>query len=311
MRLTWDEDGKRLYETGTKKGVVFPMTDGKYDAGVAWNGLTGVTKSPGGAEANDVYADDMKYLTLRSAETFGFTIECLQYPDEFAECNGEHEPVSGVKIGQQPRKAFGFAYRSVLGNDTQHEKFGYKLHLIYNSTCSPSEAAYSTVNESPETMTMSFEAESTAVKVDEDTSTCTVTIDSTQVDAAKLKAFEDILYGTDGSDPTYTVTEDTTMQAGKTYYEKDGDNYVVTSDTSFQVITSYVETTDSTMDSSKTYYEYDGTDYTVTTDTSFDSDKTYYEQVQTPKTYYEKSETEGTAARLPLPAEVIAFFQAG
>lgn len=263
-RLKWDEDGFRKYETGTKKGVMFPMENGVYGSGVAWDGLTGVTKNPGGAEANDVYADDIKYLTLMSAETFGFTIECLQYPDEFGECNGEEEAVAGVKIGQQSRKAFGFAYESILGNDTQGEKYGKILHLFYNSKCSPSEKSYTTVNESPETMTMSFECNSTAVKIDEDRTTCTVEIDSTKVDADKFKAFQDILYGTDAS-VSYVVTSDVTMQSGKTYYEKDGDTYVATEDS------------------------------------SFDSEKTYYEKV----------ETEATVSRLPLPAEVIAFFTAG
>lgn len=264
MRLKWDETGDRKYETGTKKGVVFPMENGEYGAGIAWNGITGVTKNPGGAEANDVYADDIKYLTLLSAETFAYTIECLQYPDEFAECNGEKEAVAGVKIGQQERKAFGFAYESILGNDTQSNKYGKILHLFYNSKCSPSEKAYQTVNESPETMTMSFECNSTAVKIDEDTTTCTVEIDSTQVDAEKFKAFQDILYGTDAS-VSYVVTADESFDSEKTYYEKSGDTYV--------------ETQDVTMQSGKTYYE--------------------------------KVETEATTSRLPLPAEVIAFFTAG
>lgn len=240
-RLTWDEVGERRYETGTRKGVLFPMNDqGGYEKGVAWDGLTGVTRSPGGAEPNDVYADDMKYLTLMSAETLAYTIECLQYPDEFAPCNGTAEEVPGVRYGQQPRKAFGFAYRSVLGNDTQGNKYGYKLHLFYNSKCSPSEQAYATENESPETITMSFECNCTAVKINEDVSTCDIEIDSTKVDAEKLVAFENILYGTDAS-VSYVVTSDVAFDAGKTYYEKVGDTYV--------------ETQDATMDSEKTYYE--------------------------------------------------------
>ena len=241
MRLQWDKEGERLYETGTKKGVVFLMKDdGTYDKGVAWSSLTGVTKSPGGAEPNDIYADDMKYLTLMSAETLSYTIECLYYPDEFAECNGTKEEVPGVVIGQQPRRAFAFAYRTILGNDVKGDQYGYKLHIFYNSKCSPSEEAYQTVNESPETKTMSFECNTTAVKVDEDRSTCCVEIDSTKVDSAKLTAFENILYGTDAS-VSYVITEDTSFDSGKTYYEKVGDNYV--------------ETEDATMDSEKTYYE--------------------------------------------------------
>lgn len=240
MRLSWDEEGQRLYETGTKKGVVFPMSNGQYGAGVVWNGLTGVTKNPGGADPNDVYADDIKYLTLMSAETFGYTIECLQYPDEFAECNGEVEAVPGVKIGQQTRKPFGFSYESILGNDTQGEKYGKIIHLFYNSKCSPSEKSFQTVNESPETTTMSFECTTTGVKIDEDRSTCSIEIDSTKVDATKLNQFLDILYGTDGT-VSYVETEDATMQSGKTYYELSG--------------TEYVETTDTEFDSGKTYYE--------------------------------------------------------
>lgn len=263
-RVQWDETGKRLYSTGVKKGVLFKMNNGAYGKGVAWNGLTTVTENPGGAEPNDVYADDMKYLTLMSAETYGFTIECLQYPDEFAECNGEVEAVTGVKIGQQDRKAFGFAYQTILGNDTTGNKYGHILHLVYNSKCSPSEKAHNTVNESPETETMSFECNSTAEKIDENTQTCTVDIDSTKVDAEKLTAFENIIFGTDG-EVSYVETEDTSFDSSKTYYEKVGDNYV--------------ETQDATMDSKKTYYE--------------------------------KVETAGTDPRLPLPAEVIAFFQAG
>lgn len=263
-RVQWDETGKRLYSTGVKKGVLFKMNNGSYGKGVAWNGLTTVTENPGGAEPNDVYADDMKYLTLMSAETYGFTIECLQYPDEFAECNGEVEAVAGVKIGQQERKAFGFAYQTILGNDTNGNKYGHILHLVYNSKCSPSEKSHQTVNESPETETMSFECNSTAEKIDENTQTCTVDIDSTKVDAEKLTAFENIIFGTDGT-VSYVETEDVTMQAGKTYYELVG------------------------------------TEYVETTDAEFDSQKTYYEKVT----------TGGTDPRLPLPAEVIAFFQAG
>lgn len=263
-RIQWDESGKRLYRTGVKKGVLFKMNGSAYGKGVGWSGLTSVSENPGGAEPNDVYADDMKYLTLMSAETFGFTIECLQYPDEFGECNGEVEPVAGVKIGQQDRKAFGFAYQTIQGNDTQGNKYGHILHLVYNSKCSPSEKTHSTVNESPETETMSFECNSTAEKINEDTQTCTIEIDSTKVDAEKLTAFENIIFGTDGT-VSYVKTEDTSFDSSKTYYEKVGDNYV--------------ETQDATMDSEKTYYE--------------------------------KNETGGTDPRLPLPAEVIAFFQAG
>lgn len=209
MRIKWDEDGKRLYETGTRKAVVYPIgSDGAYEKGVAWNGITGVTKNPGGAEPNNIYADDIKYLTLMSAETFGFTVECLDYPDEFAECNGIKEYVPGVRVGQQDRKGFGFVYRSVIGNDIAGNNYGYKLHLIWNAKCSPSEQSFATINESPETITFSFESTCTAVKIDEDHSTCTIEIDSTQVDADKLKAFEDLIYGTDADSEAGTSGTD-------------------------------------------------------------------------------------------------------
>lgn len=195
-RIEWDKIGERLYETGVEKGVFYPQSSaGAYSGGVAWNGLTGVTESPSGAEPTDLWADDIKYLTLRSAEQYGATIEAYTYPDEFAECNGEAEIAEGVVIGQQTRKTFGLSYVTKLGNDTDGMDHGYKIHLIYGCTASPSEKGYSTVNDSPEAITFSWEVSTTPVNVTGFKPTSQITIDSTKVDAAKLKSLEDILYG--------------------------------------------------------------------------------------------------------------------
>ena len=200
--LVWDAAGKRFYETGVKKGVLYVQdSKGTYPKGVAWNGLTGVTESPSGAEANPIYADDMKYLNLYSAEEFGATIEAYTYPDEFAECDGSAELTAGVTIGQQKRKAFGMCYRTVLGNDVTGEDYGYKLHIIYGAMASPSEKAYATVNDSPEAITFSWEVTTTPVNVEGMKPTASLVIDSTKVDASKLSALEAILYGSENVDP--------------------------------------------------------------------------------------------------------------
>ena len=194
-KLIWDETGDRLYETGVKKGVLYPQVEGAYPKGVAWNGLTAVTESPSGAEANPLYADDIKYLNLMSAEEFGATVEAYTYPDEFAQCDGSAEIAKGVTIGQQKRKSFGLCYRTVLGNDTDNNDYGYKLHLIYGALAAPSEKAYATINDSPEAITFSWELTTTPVSVAGFKPTASITIDSTKVDAEKLTALEAILYG--------------------------------------------------------------------------------------------------------------------
>ena len=194
-RLVWDQTGERLYETGVKMGVLYPQESGAYPKGVAWNGLTAVTESPSGAEATALYADDTKYLSLMSAEEFGATIEAYTYPDEFAQCDGSAEIADGVSIGQQKRKAFGLCYRTVLGNDTDNNDYGYKLHLIYGALAAPSEKAYATINDSPEAITFSWEVSTTPVSVEGFKPTASITIDSTKADPTKLKALEDILYG--------------------------------------------------------------------------------------------------------------------
>ena len=194
-KITWDDAGKRYYETGVKNGVLYPQVSGAYPKGVAWNGLTAVTESPSGAEATPLYADDIKYLNLYSAEEFGATIEAYTYPDEFAECDGSASLATGVYAGQQARKAFGLSYKTTLGNDTDGADHGYKLHLIYGAMASPSEKAYATINDSPEAITFSWEVTTTPVNVTGLKPTASITIDSTKADPEKLAALEKILYG--------------------------------------------------------------------------------------------------------------------
>lgn len=213
-KLVWDAVGERYYETGVKKGVLYVMEGGTYGKGVAWNGLTAVTETPSGAEATPLYADDIKYLNLMSNEEFGGTIEAYTYPDEFKACNGEGELAAGVSIGQQTRKAFGFCYRTVLGNDVDENDHGYKLHLVYGAKASVSEKAYSTINESPEPITFSWEFTTTPVEVDGFKPTSIVTIDSTKVDASKLAALEAKLYGSEDEEPALPLpSEVATMLA--------------------------------------------------------------------------------------------------
>lgn len=195
-KLVWDKTGERLYETGVKNGVLYVQgPGGTYPKGVAWNGLTGVTESPSGAEATALYADDTKYLNLYSAEEFGATIEAYTYPEEFGACDGSANIADGVTIGQQERKSFGLCYRTTVGNDVDGNDYGYKLHIIYGCKASPSEKAYATINDSPEAITMSWEVTTTPVTVSGKKPTACLTIDSTKADPAKLAALELILYG--------------------------------------------------------------------------------------------------------------------
>ena len=195
-KLVWDKTGERLYETGVNHGVLYPQAaGGTYPKGVVWNGLTNITESPSGAEATPLYADDIKYLDLISTEELGGTIEAYTYPDEFAECDGSAALANGVYIGQQPRKTFGLSYRTTLGNDVDNNNHGYKLHLVYGALATPSEKAYSTINDSPEAITFSWEFNTTPVNVTGFKPTANITIDSTKVDAEKLTALEKILYG--------------------------------------------------------------------------------------------------------------------
>lgn len=201
-KLEWDQSGDRLFEAGVDRGVLYPQVSGAYTAGVAWNGLTAVTESPAGAELTDLWADNIKYASLRSAETFGATIEAYTYPEEFAECDGSAELTPGVMVGQQARKPFGLCYRTKVGSDTDTEMTGYKLHLVYGATASPSEKAYSTINESPEAITFSWELATTPVPVTGHKPTAVLTIDSTKVDDTKLAALEAVLYGSTSPEAT-------------------------------------------------------------------------------------------------------------
>ena len=265
-RVKWDENGEREYETGVDRGVLYPLVSNAYSKGYAWNGFSSVSESPSGGEATDVYADNMLYLTMMSAEKFGGTIEAYMSPEEFDQCDGTAEVAPGVMIEQQNRKQFGFTYRTLIGNDTDGNEFGYKIHLVWGAKASPSEKSRSTVNDSPEATTLSWEFNTTPTPinaVDPATGkpykpTSHMFIKSTGVSASKLRAFEDILYG---KDATYAATSDTSFESGKDYYELVNGKYV------------------------------------VTTDTSMDSEKTYYEQTAA-----------AVDARLPLPDEIIAFF---
>lgn len=204
-KLVWDKTGDRFYETGVKQGVLYIPTDGVYSKGVAWNGLTAVTESPSGAEATALYADDIKYLNLLSTEEFGATIEAYTYPDEFAACDGSAELTKGVTIGQQKRSTFGLCYKTTIGNDTDGNDHGYKLHIIYGALATPSEKAYSTINDSPDAVTFSWEITTTPVNVTGQKPTASLVIDSTKADKTKLEALEAILYG---KDPTSQDAQD-------------------------------------------------------------------------------------------------------
>ena len=197
-KIVWDATGERRYETGVKNGVLYVQDEnGAYPNGVAWNGLSAVTESPSGAEATAIYADDMKYLNLYSTEEFGATVEAYTYPPEFEQCDGSAELGTGVTIGQQERKSFGLCYRTTIGNDVKGNNYGYKIHIIYGAKASPSEKAYATVNDSPEAITLSWELTTTPVNVTGFNPTASLVIDSTEVEATKLAALEEILYGKD------------------------------------------------------------------------------------------------------------------
>ena len=195
-RLIWDEVGQRFFETGVKNGVLYVQKDdGSYDDGVVWNGLTAVTESPSGAEETPLYADDVKYLTLRSAEEFGATIEAFTYPEEFEQCDGSAQIAAGITVGQQARRAFGLCYRTAVGNDIQGQEFSYKLHIIYGCTVAPSEKSYSTINDNPEAITFSWELSTVPVPVDGFKPTASLIIDASKVDAGKLQLLENALFG--------------------------------------------------------------------------------------------------------------------
>ena len=208
-KIVWDAIGEHTFETGVRNGVLYLKdAQGAYSTGVAWNGLTSVSESPEGAEATDLYADDIKYLTLMSAENFKATIEAYTYPDEFAECDGSATIADGVTIGQQSRKPFGLCYRTAIGNDTDGNEHGYKLHIVYGCQASPSEKQYSTINDSPEAITFSWEVNTTPVNVNGKKPTATLIIDSTKADKAKLTALEAILYGSESEEPRLPLPDE-------------------------------------------------------------------------------------------------------
>ena len=214
-KIVWDKTGERFYETGVKNGVLYVAEAGAYNKGVAWNGLTAVTESPSGAESTALYADDIKYLNLISAEEFGGTIEAYTYPDEFKACNGEADLVSGVVIGQQTRVPFGLCYRTTLGNDTVGNDYGYKLHLVYGATASVSEKAYASINDSPEAITFSWEFTTTPVAVKDHKPTAIVTIDSVKAGADAMAALEAVLYGSESEEARLPLPDEiVTIMAG-------------------------------------------------------------------------------------------------
>ncbi|MBO7453227.1 MAG: hypothetical protein J6U54_23080 [Clostridiales bacterium] len=246
-KLIWDEQGAKKFEAGTDHAVLYPISSGAYPKGVAWNGITAVNESPEGGDAQDFYADNIKYGSLRGAENFNGSIECYTYPDEWKECDGRKELVTGVTIAQQNRKAFGLSYRSLIGNDTEGLDLGYTLHLVYNATASPSQKSRSTINESPEAGTMSYEFKTTPVPVtviENAKATSHIEIDSTLVTEDQLAAIEAILYGTDASDAYIAVSpEASDNPASEGWYEKVEGVYVLSEDTTADLTKTYYEKT--------------------------------------------------------------------
>lgn len=206
--LEWDKTTEKLYETGIEQVALFPQVSGEYPKGVAWNGITALNLTPSGAEPSPLYANNKKYLTLMSVEELGGTIEAYTYPDEWAECDGSAELVAGVYLGQQPRKTFGLVGKTLIGNDTEGTKFGYKLHIVYGGLASPSEQSNATVNDNPEAKTMSWEFSTTPVNVTGYQSTSYICIDSTKVDAEKLKALEAVIYGSESEEPKLPLPDE-------------------------------------------------------------------------------------------------------
>ncbi len=309
-KLVWDQIGERLYETGTKNGVLFVKADdGTYRHGVAWNGLTAVTESPSGADEQALYADDIKYLSLRAREEFGATIEAYTYPDEFAECDGSSEIAPGVIIGQQTRRGFGFAFKTVLGNDVMSDSYGYKLHLIYGATASPSERSYQTVNDSPEAITFSWEISTVPVEVTGAQPIACLTIDSTKADSAKLAELEKVLFGSDGEALASEPADWATNYA----------NYKTSSGAAVAGVAGvdYEELTSEPEDWATNYTDYftnDGSDYAAVTGDNAPTfaSGTYYKAVSATvapefaaNTYF----TAGTESTLLLPDDVAAIMK--
>ena len=248
FKLAWDQADEKKFETGVDRGVLYPIANGVYPKGVVWNGLTTLSESPDGGDAQDFYADNIKYGSLRGAENFNGTVECYTYPDEWKACDGRKELLPGVTIAQQNRKAFGLSYRSLIGNDTDLLDHGYTLHLVYNATASPSEKSRQTINESPEAQTFSYEFKTTPVPVsviDNAKATSHLEIDSTKVTKAQLDAIEAILYGTQGTvsySEASAIASDNPVAEG--WYEKVGTEYVLSEDTTADLTKIYYEKTE-------------------------------------------------------------------
>lgn len=269
-RLQWDAVGERFYETGTRRGVLFPKNDnGTYRKGVAWNGLTAISESPSGAEETKLYADDIKYLSLRSAEEFGATVEAYTYPDEWAECDGSASLGDGIYIGQQTRRGFAMSYQTVLGNDAAGESYGYKLHIIYNAMAAPSEKSYATINDSPEAITFSWELSTTPISFGDNLKpSATLTIDSTKINPDILAQIENKLYGTSETDPTLPTPEWILS-----LFENSGED---PAEPTYTEVDSTAEGYSESNPSQLGWYELSEGNYVLSEDTTVQYGKTYY-----------------------------------
>ena len=222
-KLVWDQTGEKLYETGVKNCALYVMDENnKYGKGVAWNGISSISESPSGAEPTAIYADDVKYLNLYSAEEYAATVEAYTYPDEFAQCDGSAEIATGISIGQQSRKTFGLAYVTTLGNDTENNDYGKKIHVIYGAKAAPSEKGYATINDSPEAITFSWSLSTTPVNVTGFKPTASVVIDSTKVSAENLKKLEDALFGSETADAKLLLPDEIIALVGPTVVTPSG-----------------------------------------------------------------------------------------
>lgn len=316
MRVTFDAIGQHDYETGVDHGMLYKYdkTTRQYSVGVVWNGLTSVTDSPSGGEPTPIYADNIKYLNLFSAEDYAVNAEAYTYPKSaYSELDGQEEIAPGVRVSQQERKPFGFCWRTLLGDDVNGTAKGYKLHIVYGCQAAPTEKGHSTVNDTPEAGTFSWSISTTPVNVPGAAKpSAKIEINSTDVDATALKTLEDLLYGTDGVISYIEVTDTTGKNpVSEGWYEDVEGTKVPTTDTVPAVITTYNEVLSPSGDpSAQEYYEKVGGEYVASTDTEVDSTKTYYTKVETPKTYYVQQETGGTDPMLPLPARIAEIFGA-
>jgi len=317
MRVTFDAVGQHDFETGVDHGMLYKYDKAtrQYNVGVVWNGLTSVTDSPSGGEPTPLYADNIKYLNLFSAEDYAVNAEAYTYPKSaYAELDGEEEIAPGVRVSQQERKPFGMSWRTLLGDDVNGTAKGYKLHIVYGCQASPTEKAHSTVNDTPEADTFSWEISTTPVNVPSALKPAAkFTINSIDCDPDALKELEDILYGTDGVLSYIEVTDTTGKNpVSEGWYEDVNGTKVATSDTTPQIIVTYNEVLSPSGDpSAQGYYEKSGSEYIASTDTEVDATKTYYTKVETPKTYFVQQEVGGSDPMLPLPSKLAEIFSQG